>query len=121
MVKISLFLFILGIAYVFDLYKNDNQVFKVVSNADGQTRQQAATYFCNPVAVFSLKAPAQKVLQNKFLQFSMVKCLMNLHSIRAFHLLKAELPDFPELNLLQNLLAFRNYHFSDPGDQPPLG
>jgi hypothetical protein len=118
-VKFSLFLIVLGIAYLFDLYHKDNHVFTVVSESGEQARQ-TVTYFCNPVAVFSLKAPAQKVLQNKFVQFRMVKQLMILHSNRAFHLLKAEIPDLPELNLLQNLLAFRNYHYSSPGEQPPV-
>ena len=118
--KFSLFLALLGMAYVFDLYHAESEVIRVIPDS-GEETGQSYTYFCNPVAGFSLKPPVEKALHKKPHHAESVKSLMILHGRRAFHTLKAEIPDIPEQSLLQNLLAFRNYHHSDPGDQPPLG
>lgn len=116
--NISFFLVLLGSAWVFDRYHTPEFGFEV---EEEQTEQadHAVLYFCNPTGNLSLKAPIQKILIKKSLYSDVDRLLRLHHSSRAFHILKAEKPDIPEKISFRNLLAFRNYHYTTPDDQPP--
>lgn len=119
LVNLALFILLMGCAWVFDMYHVEDELFLVETHQDSQA-DQAKLYFCTPMASLTLKAPIQKILLKKSIQFNVARHLMLHHSSRAFHILKAEIPEFPDNILDRNLLAFRNYHFSNPDDLPPL-
>lgn len=108
----------MGGAWVFDIYHTEDVQFSVENHQDSQT-DQAKLYFCTPMASLTLKAPVQKLLLKKSIQFNVAHHLMLHHNSRAFHILKAETPELPDKILDRNLLAFRNYHFCNPDDLPP--
>lgn len=113
-----LFVLIMGGAWIFDIYHIESTQFSVETNQDSQA-DQARLYYCTPMASLNLKAPLQKVLLKKSIQFNVAQHLMLHHSSRAFHILKAEIPEFPDKIFDRKLMAFRTYHFSNPDDLPP--
>lgn len=115
----ALFILLIGGAWIFDMYHIEDTQFSVETNQDSQT-DQARLYFYTPMASLTLKAPVQKILLKKSIQFNVAQHLMLHHSSRAFHILKAEIPEFPDKILDRNLMAFRNYHFTNPDELPPL-
>jgi hypothetical protein len=117
--NVVLFLFLLGTAWLFDLYHSDDIQHIVETEQESQT-DQSVTYICSPIASISLKAPTPRVLLKKSVQLNINRHLMFHHSVRAFHVLKAEIPELPENILERNLIAFRNCHYCSPDDQPPL-
>jgi hypothetical protein len=117
--NVVLFLLLLGTAWLFDLYHSDDIQHIVETEQESQT-DQSVTYICSPIASISLKAPTPRVLLKKSVQLNINRHLMFHHSVRAFHVLKAEIPELPENILERNLIAFRNCHYCSPDDQPPL-
>ena len=117
--NLALFILLMGGAMVFDMYHIEDEQFYVENQQDSQA-DQAKLYFCTPMASLTLKAPVQKILLKKSIQFNVAQHLMLHHSSRTFHILKAEIPEFTDNTLDRNLIAFRNYHFRNPDDLPPL-
>jgi hypothetical protein len=117
-VNLALFVLLMGGAYIFDMYHIEDERFSIEAN-NHSLADQAKLYFCTPMASLTLKAPVEKILLKKSMQFNVARHLLLHHSSRAFHILKAEIPEFPDNILDRNLLAFRNYHFSNPDDLPP--
>lgn len=119
LVNLALFILLMGGAFVFDMYHIEDEKFSVENHQNSQA-DQTKLYFCTPMASLTLKAPMQKLLLKKSIQFNVARHLMLHHSSRAFHILKAEIPEFPDNILDRNLLAFRKYHFINPDELPPL-
>jgi hypothetical protein len=116
--NLALFLFLMGTAYLFDVYHDDRQEFRIETETRNHP-EQVMVYFCNPLTNITLKAPGQKVSFRSLLQTDRSRFITLLHSLRAFHLLKAEMPELNDHLLIRNLVALRNYHHSDPDDLPP--
>jgi len=115
---VVLFLLLMGTALLFDLC-HSGDVQNVIETEQENQADQSVIYFCSPIANISLKAPTPKVLLKKSVQLTINRHLMFHHSVRAFHILKAEIPELPENIQERNLIAFRNYHYCSPDDQSP--
>ena len=81
------FLFLMGAAWLFDLYHSDTVQDIAETEQESQT-DQSVIYICSPIANMSLKAPTPKVLFKKSVQLNVNRHLIFYHSVRAFHVLK---------------------------------
>lgn len=118
LVKLALFLFMMGAASLFDVYHDDKSEFIVETESQNQS-DQVVLYICNPSANLTLKAPGQRILLKNLPQAENARYIRQHHSLRTFHILKAEVFDFQDYPAVRNLIAFRNYHFTAPDDIPP--
>lgn len=116
-INLAFFLFLMGTAFLFDLYHEDKTTYTAETAPDSQA-DQTFIYFCNPTATISLKAPLQKVVIKSLQPFSMARFLTNFHSLKTCFILKTENPDPPISLTARNLTAFRNYHYCQPDEHP---
>jgi hypothetical protein len=112
LIKLGLFLVLLGGAWLFDHFHQGKQIAVQESTpAESKTASGLISYYCTTPAPIHLKAPVQKVNTDKVYQEKLNRMILEQLNARSVFLLKAEVlkqsdPHFS----LRNLINFK-YHF----------
>ena len=122
MVKLGLFLVLLGAAWLFDCYHQGNPVpVEKTQLPKSKNIGESISFFCTTQPPVILKAPAQKVSSNKLCQEKFNRLIREQLNARSVFLLKAEITEQPNSCLaLRNLISFRHHFLNHPDNQPPL-
>jgi hypothetical protein len=122
LVKMGLFLVLLGGAWLFDHFHQRSPVSAEQSKpVESRNTSGLISFFCTPPATVSLKAPLLKTTCGKIFREKLNLLLTGQLNARSYYSLKAE-----SLKQPHSLLGFRNlhcyrYHFlHHPDDQPPV-
>jgi hypothetical protein len=112
LIKLGLFLVLLGGAWLFDHYHQGKQiVVQESAPAESKTASGQTSFYCTTPAPISLKAPVQKVNPNKIYQEKLNRLILEQLNARSVFLLKAEILKQPDPHFsLRNLINFK-YHF----------
>ena len=92
---------------------------KVEADADAHTGTQNTVYLINQTTTFAVKSTIQFASDKKLQIRSQDKLIQKFHQLRNYQVLKAEVQaQTTPLISTYHYLAFKNYHFSDPDDDP---
>jgi len=119
--KLALFVAVIGFASLFDHYfdKNPEEFKEIQSESKANNNNQNTVYLISQTNAVVVKASVQKTLNNKFQLKSHDKFIQKYHQIRNYQVLKAEVQtQTTPLIHSYHYLAFKNYFFSDPDDDP---
>lgn len=117
----ALFVAVIGLASIFDIYLDDNKV-KPDETETGQTKkekEQEKIVLISQSANFDLKTQVQKACVRKLQLKQHDKLIQKYYQLRNYQVLKAEVQTqtTPLINTY-HYLAFKNYFFSVPDDIP---
>lgn len=112
LVKLGLFLVLLGGAWLFDHFHQGSQIIVQESApAESKTASGQIGFYCTTTTPILLKAPVQKVNPNKLYQEKLNRMILEQLNARSVFLLKAEVLKQPDPHFsLRNLIHFK-YHF----------
>ncbi len=119
--RLALFVAVIGMASLFDIYFDNNQVKPEESetgSAKGERKQEKIVLISQSVNL-DLKTPVQKTVVRKLQVKSQDKLNQKYYQLRNYQVLKAELQTqtTPLINTY-HYLAFKNYFYSIPDDIP---
>ncbi len=121
-IKLALFVAVIGMATLFDIYFEDNQVeiVEIEANSTKDEKANDTIHLINQSTDFGVKTSVQKTLSRKFQVKSQDKYIQKYYQIRNYQVLKTEVQaqTAPLINSY-HYLAFKNYFYSIP-DVPPL-
>jgi hypothetical protein len=123
LVKLGLFLVLLGGAWLFDHFHQGKQVV-VQESAPAESRSTSGLtgFYCTTPAPISLKAPVQKVNTNKIYQEKLNRMILEQLNARSVFLLKAEVLKQPDPHFsLRNLINFKYHFLHHDDDQEHIG
>jgi hypothetical protein len=119
--KLALFVAIIGLATLFDHYfdKNSVEIDKIESNSSKESTEQKTILLISQVPNYGIKTLAEKTIPRKLQIKSQDKFIQKYYQLRNFQVLKAEVQTqtTPLINTY-HYLAFKNYFYSDPDDIP---
>jgi hypothetical protein len=119
--KLALFVAVIGFAALFDHYfdKNQEEFKEIQSESKAHNNNQNTVYLISQTNTVVVKVSAQKTLNNKLQLKSHDKFIQKYHQLRNYQVLKAEVKTqtTPIINSYR-YLAFKNYFFTDPDDDP---
>ena len=121
--RLAIFVAVIGVATLFDVYfENNSETLKEIeAESTNNTNSQSKIYFVSQTNSFDLKASAEKDAGRKTPFKSHDKFIRKYHQLRNFQVLKAEVKtQTTPLILAYHYLAFRNYFFTHPDDEPPV-
>jgi hypothetical protein len=123
LVKLGLFLVLLGGAWLFDHFHQGKQMITHESApAKSGTASGVNSFYCTTPAPISVKAPVQKVSQNKIYQEKLNRMIIEQLNARSVFLLKAEVLRQPDPHYtLRNLLSFKYHFLHHDDDQEYIG
>jgi hypothetical protein len=112
LVKLGLFLVLLGGAWLFDHFHQGKQFAVQESTpAESKTAPGMISFYCTTPAPISLKAPVLKVNTDKVYQEKLNRMILEQMNARSVFLLKAEVLKQPDPHFsIRNLINFK-YHF----------
>jgi hypothetical protein len=119
--RLALFVAVIGLASLFDIYFDDNQ-FKPEESETGSAnneRKQEKIILISQAVNLDLKTPVQKTTDRKLQLKSQDKFIQKYYQLRNYQVLKAEVQNqtAPLINTY-HYLAFKNYFYSVPDDIP---
>jgi hypothetical protein len=117
LVKLGLFLVLLGGAWLFDHFHQDKQIAVQESTpTESKTASGLFSYYCTTPVPINLKAPVQKVNPYKIYQEKLNRMILEQLKARSVFLLRTEALKQPDPHFsLRNLVNFR-YHFLHQDD-----
>jgi hypothetical protein len=119
LIKLGLFLVLLGGAMLFDHFHQGKQITKQESTpTESRTASGLISFYCTTPVSISLKAPVQKVNTNKIYQEKLNRMILEQLNARSIFLLKAEVlkQPYPHFSL-RNLINIRVHFLHDDDDQ----
>jgi hypothetical protein len=121
--RLALFVALIGMASLFDIYFNDNQV-KTEETETGSAKdekKQEKIVLISQSTNLDLKTHAQKTVVRKLQVKSHDKYIQKYYQLRNYQVLKAEVQKqtTPLINTY-HYLSYKNYFFSVPDDIPLL-
>ena len=119
--RLALFMAVIGMASLFDIYFDDNQLKPEeteTGSANKESKQEKIILISQSINL-DLKTPVQKTIVRKFLVKSQDKLIQKYYQLRNYQVLKAEIQTqtTPLINTY-HYLAFKNYFYSIPDDIP---
>ena len=119
--KLALFVAVIGTAALFDYFFDDDlSAFeKIETEAGKHAADQNTVYLINQVNTIAIKSSVQLASCKKLYVKSHDKLIQKYHQLRNYQVFKAEVvtQTSPLINTY-HYLAFKNYYFSDPDDEP---
>jgi hypothetical protein len=121
-IRLSLFLVILGCAWLFDHYHQGKKLIGIESReSKPQDTRLSVSFVCTPPTSVTLKIPFQKVTPDKSIHEKFNRLVREQLNARLVFLLKAEVLKKPNAGInSRNLLSFRYHFLFHPDDQPPV-
>ena len=123
MVRMAMFLAIVGVAVLLDVYLDNNpaELENIQAQNEAQTKDPGGVYLIAQTGTFGVKTSFQKSQTRKLQVQSHDKFLRKYHQIRNIEVLKAEVqPQTAPIIQSYHYLVFQNYFFTQP-DEDPLG
>jgi hypothetical protein len=122
LVKLGLFLVLLGGAGLFDHYHQQDRLSVGQSKpVESGSKTGLSSFVCTTTSPISVKAPFQKMMHSRIFREKLNLLLAGQMSARTFYTLKAEAFKQPHSQLVfRNLLCFRYHFLYHPDDQPPV-
>jgi hypothetical protein len=122
LVKLGLFLVLLGGAGLFDHYHQQDRFSATHSKpVESGSKTGLISFVCTTTSTLSVKAPFQKMMHSRLFREKLNLLLAGQMSARTFYTLKAEALKQPHTRLIfRNLLSFRYHFLYHPDDQPPV-
>jgi hypothetical protein len=123
LVKLGLFLVLLGGAWVFDHFHQGKQTAAQESTpAESGTASGLTHFYCTTPVSISVKAPVQKVNTNKIYQEKLNRMILEQLNARSVFLLKAEVLKQPDPHFsIRNLINFKYHFLHQEDDETHLG
>lgn len=118
---LALFIAIIGVASLFDLYfeSNPDKLEDIQTESATNTNGQAKMYFVAQINTTNIKTSIQKNIGRKLLVKSQDKFIQKYHQLRSYQVLKAEVQtQTTPLILSYHYLVFKNYFYTVPDDEP---
>jgi hypothetical protein len=121
--KLTLFVAVIGTAALFDYFFDDDIVALDEIEAEAEANQNAGeqntVYLISQTTTVAVKSSIQITYARKFQAKSHDKLIQKYYQIRNYQVLKAEVQTqtTPLINTYR-YLAFKNYYFSNPDDDP---
>ncbi len=119
--KLALFVAVIGTASLVDYFFDDDlaALDKIETEEGNQSTGQNTVYLINQVNTIAIKSSVQVSGEKKIPVKSHDKLIQKYHQLRNYQVLKAEIQiqTFPLINTY-HYLAFKNYYFTDPDDDP---
>lgn len=119
--KLALFVGVIGIASLFDIYfdKNPEELKEIQSESKENSKEQNTVYLISQTNSIGAKTSVQKTLTRKLQPKSHDKFIQKYHQLRNYQVLKAEVQtQTTPLIYSYHYLAFKNYFFTNPDDDP---
>lgn len=119
--KLALFVAVIGVATLFDAYfdKNSTEFDKLETKSESNSSNYSPAYLVIQSNSFGEKAFAQKTLGRKLFSHSHTKFLQKYHQLRNFQVLKAEIQtQTTPIISSYHYLVFKQYFFTLPDDKP---
>ena len=121
LLKLTLFVAVIGIAHLFDSYLDKNPVHLDETSSNNQHNVPNTVYLVNQVNVLNVKVELQKPAVRNLHPKLYDRLIQKYHQVRNYQVLKAEAePKTSPLISAYHYLAFKNYFFTDPDNDPPL-
>ena len=121
LLRLAFFLAVIGVASMFDVYfeNNPDRLVEMQSESTGNSREQGKMYFVTQTNSIGTKTSAQKHTGRKLQVKSHDKLIQKYHQLRNYQVLKTEVQTqtTPLINSY-HYLAFKNYFFTNPDDEP---
>lgn len=119
--QLALFMAVIGMATLFDIYSDKNSVeFKEIEASSSENNEnQNSILLISQSPNLGVKTLEQKILVRKFQINSQDRFIQKYYQLRNYQVLKAELQKqtAPLINSY-HYLAYKNYFFTDPDDDP---
>lgn len=119
--KLALFVAVIGMAAAFDIYfdKIPEELKEIKSESKDSSKDQHSIYFIGQSNSLAAKTSVQKQCNRDSQLKSHDKFMRKHHQLRNHQVLKAEVQNqTTPLIDSYHYLAFQNYFFSDPDDNP---
>jgi hypothetical protein len=119
--RLALFVAVIGVATIFDIYfeNNPETLKEIQAETTDNTAGQSKLYFVSQTNFIDVKTSLQKDTGRKLQVKSHDKLIQKYHQLRNFQVLKAEVEtQTMPLILSYHYLIFRNYFFTVPDDEP---
>ncbi len=114
---------IIGVAALFDNYFDKNPVHwdEIEAGTNDQHNEPNTVYLFSQLNMPGVKIEFQKPAVRNLQPKTHDRLIQKYHQIRNYQVLKAEVePKTSPLISVYHYLAFKNYFFTDPDDDPPL-
>jgi hypothetical protein len=121
LVRLALFVAVIGVATLFDIFfeSNSGRLEEMQTESTGNSGEQGKMYFVTQTNSIGAKTSAQKNAARKLQVKSHDKLIQKYHQLRNFQVLKAEVQSQTTLLISSyHYLAFKNYFFTNPDDEP---
>ncbi|HSH20160.1 MAG TPA: hypothetical protein VLA03_06890 [Draconibacterium sp.] len=119
--QLVLFAAVIGMATLFDIYfdKNEAEFEEIEASSSDHNQEQKSILLISQSPNFSVKTLEDKILVRKFQIKSQDRFVQKYYQLRNYQVLKAEVQKqtAPLINSY-HYLAYKNYFFSDPDDNP---
>ena len=119
--QLALFMAVIGMATLFDIYSDKNSVeFKEIEASSSENNEnQNSILLISQSPNLGVKTLEQKIHVRKFQINSQDRFIQKYYQLRNYQLLKAEVQKqtAPLINSY-HYLAYKNYFFTDPDDDP---
>lgn len=119
--QLSLFVAVIGMATLFDIYFDKNSVeFKEIEASSSKNNEnQNSILLISQSPNLGVKTLEQKIFVRKFQINSQDRFIQKYYQLRNYQVLKAEVQKqtAPLINSY-HYLAYKNYFFTDPDDDP---
>ena len=123
LLKLALFVAIIGIAHLFDYYFDKNPVHldKTEASSNKQHSESNTVYLVSQINVLNVKVELQKPTVRNLQPKLYDRLIQKYHQRRNYLVLKAEAETKTSpLISTYHYLSFKNYFFTDPDNDPPL-
>lgn len=121
MMRLAVFVAVIGLASLFDVYFDEDYAAlnEIEAEANENSRESNTIYLINQTNTVVLKTSVQFATGKKLQLKSQDKFIQKYYQLRNYQVLKAEVQTqtAPLINTY-HYLAFKNYFFSDPDDDP---
>lgn len=119
--RLALFAAVIGVAALFDFYFDNNrlEISEIESNSTNDEKDRGSVLLINQTINSGAKASASKTIVRKPQLKSHDKLVQKYYQLRNYQVLKAEVQTqtTPLINTY-HYLAFKNYFYSVPDDDP---
>ncbi len=122
LLKLALFLAVIGLAHLIDSYFDKNPVHldETETSSNNQHNEPNTVYLVNQINVLNVKVELQKPSVRNLQPKLYDRLIQKYHQVRNYQVLKAETdPKTSPLISAYHYLAFKNYFFTDPDDDNP--
>jgi hypothetical protein len=117
----ALFIAVIGVATLFDVFfeSNPDRLEEMQTASTENWGEQGKMYFVSQTNSIGAKTSTQKNAARKFQVNSHDKLIQKYHHLRNYQVLKAEVQSqTTPLISSYHYLAFKNYFFTNPDDEP---